>query len=78
MGREAKILKQIRQVGSEANVRFEDACYLLTRLGFTRRRSPGRHVIFERDDIFVNLQNHGGKIPPYQVRQLREKLSEES
>ncbi len=59
---------------SDANIRFDDMCYLLAQLRFTQRQRGGSHVIFQRGADFVNLQNFHGKIKRYQVRQVREIL----
>jgi len=65
MGRQEKILSG----RSDANIRFDDACYLLQRLGFTRRVT-GSHFIFQRGEFYANLQNRGIKIPSYQVAEI--------
>ena len=57
-------------------MRFASVRTLLLSLGF-EERTAGSHHLFSRDDIteLINLQQvKGGKVKPYQVRQLRELL----
>jgi hypothetical protein len=57
-------------------MRFASVRALLLSLDFEERTS-GSHHIFSRRDIpeLINLQEvEGGKLKPYQVRQLRELL----
>ena len=53
-------------------VRFDDACKVAERLGFTHTGGQGSHRAFGRADEpdLLNFQNRGGYIPPYQARQL--------
>ena len=55
------------------NIRFDDACGLLDRLGF-KMRVGGSHHVFTRPGIetLIDLQPRQGKCKPYQVRQVRE------
>ena len=54
---------------------FDDLCTLLTKLGYTARKTKGSHIIFQRGPSFLNLQpTTGGKAKAYQVRQVREEL----
>ena len=45
---------------------------MLHHLGFDER-IKGSHHVFKREDIeeIINLQDVGGKVKPYQVRQMR-------
>jgi hypothetical protein len=57
-------------------MRFAPVRTLLLSLDF-EERAAGSHHLFSRDDIaeLINLQEvKGGKLKPYQVRQLRELL----
>ena len=58
---------------SDANIRFDDLCTFLLRLGF-RERVRGSHHIFVKEGIreLVNLQQDGSHAKPYQVRQVRQ------
>lgn len=61
---------------ADANIRYDDLCLLLCRLGYTSSQSGGSHRIFRfvgRD--FINLQKAGGMAMSYQVRQVRDQLS---
>ena len=73
MGKWEKILLQVLRGTSDANIAFEDLCYLLVRLGF-ERRTRGSHNIFRKAGIAEkpNLQREGNKAKPYQVRQVRD------
>ena len=70
MTRRDKLLAAIR--ANPKAVRFEDACKVAERLGFTHRGGQGSHRVFGRPDEpdLLNFQNRGGTIPPYQARQL--------
>ena len=74
MSKADKILERVMSGQSDANIRFDDMCYLLLKLGFTQRQRGGSHIIFQYGKDFVNLQNFHGKIKGYQVRQVREIL----
>ena len=74
MSKADKILERVMSGRSDANIRFDEMCYLLLKLGFTRRQRGGSHIIFQHGQDFVNLQNFHGKIKGYQVRQVREIL----
>jgi len=54
------------------DVRFEDACKIAQWLGFTGESGSGSHHAFARqgEPTQLNFQSRGGKIPPYQGRQL--------
>jgi predicted RNA binding protein YcfA (HicA-like mRNA interferase family) len=60
----------------DANIPFNDLVGLLLRLGFDLR-IRGSHHIFSKPhvDEIINLQPHGAKAKPYQVRQVRELLT---
>ena len=73
MSRQVKIREKIESGESDANIRFDDACYLVERLGFTLR-IRGSHHVCQRGELFLNLQNRNGKIPPYQAAQIRDIL----
>ena len=67
-----KLVFQILQGMSDANISFTDLVNLLKHLGFNMR-IKGSHHVFRKDDIIekVNLQKEGNKAKPYQVRQVR-------
>ncbi len=72
MGKHEKLLSQILQGTSDANISFEDLCNLLKKLGFDER-IRGSHHIFRKEGIIekINLQRDGSKAKIYQVRQVR-------
>jgi len=60
---------------NDANFPFDDLCALLTKLGYTARKTKGSHIIFQRGPSFLNLQpSTGGKAKTYQIRQVRQEL----
>ena len=73
MDKWGKVLLQVLRGTSDANIRFEDLCNLLVRLGF-ERRARGSHNVFRKAGVIEkpNLQRDGNKAKPYQVRQVRE------
>ena len=72
MGKFSKTLDRILRGSSDANIRFEDLCALLSHLGFAER-IRGDHHIFTRKGIteILNLQPRSGKSKPYQIKQVR-------
>ena len=72
MGKWQKLLHQILDGRSDANVAFEDLCNLLLHFGF-ELRTRGSHHLFRKAGIVekINLQRDGNKAKPYQVRQVR-------
>ncbi len=72
MDRHRKLLLQILQGTSDANIRFADLCHLLHRMGFAERTKGGHHL-FTAPGIEdrINLQRDGNKAKVYQVRQVR-------
>ena len=78
MSKHEKTREQVLSGTSNANIRFEDLCHLLDRLGF-HNRIKSSHRIFTKDGIpaILNLQpGRDGKAKPYQVKQVRELLLE--
>ena len=60
---------------ADRNIPFDDICFVLERLGFTRR-IKGDHNIFVKPEVeeILNLQPLGSKAKAYQVRQVRSVL----
>lgn len=67
-----KVLQRVLSGTSDANIRFEDLCQLLMKLGF-EMRVRGSHHIFRKSGVEekINLQREGSDAKPYQVRQVR-------
>jgi hypothetical protein len=67
-----RLLLQVLHGASDANIRFNELCLLLTDLGF-QERIRGSHHIFTREGIeeILNLQPRSSMAKPYQVRQVR-------
>ncbi len=75
MSRAEKLFDKLTAGRNDANFSFDDLCTLLTKLGYTARKTKGSHIIFRRGPSFLNLQpSTGGKAKAYQVRQVREEL----
>jgi predicted RNA binding protein YcfA (HicA-like mRNA interferase family) len=72
MGSREKLLSEICDGRSDANIAFADLYNLLLHLGF-ELRTRGSHHLFRKNGIAekVNLQKDGSKAKPYQVRQVR-------
>jgi hypothetical protein len=68
--RREKLIEAIRR--NPRNFGFDDACKVANWLGFTHSGGKGSHRAFSRpgEPAVLNFQNRGGKIPPYQARQL--------
>jgi nitrous oxide reductase accessory protein NosL len=75
MTQNAKLFASIRR--NPADVRFRDACKAAVMIGFVRKGGKGSHRAFARpgEPIALNFQDRGGKIPPYQARQLIQMLN---
>lgn len=60
MTRHEKQLESLRN--NLKMVRFNDACKIAERLGFTRQGGKGLHRTYGRSDepILLNIQNRGG------------------
>lgn len=54
------------------NIRFEEFCNVIISFGFTHKGGKGSHRVFTHEGIpdIMNIQNYGGKVKPYQVRQF--------
>ena len=72
MSRRQKLLRQILQGTSDANISFAGLRHLLGRFGF-EERIRGSHHIFTKDGVeeILNLQPKGSNAKPYQVKQVR-------
>ena len=72
MSKHEKLLAQIVEGRSDANIRFDDLCHLLRRLGFAER-TRGSHHVFRMQGVEekIVLQRENGKAKSYQVRQVR-------
>lgn len=72
MSQSSKLLSQILQGTSDANIPFSGLCQLLGHLGF-QERIRGSHHIFTKEGVeeILNLQPKGSKAKPYQVKQVR-------
>ena len=71
MSQRSKLVQSIRNNPKDA--RFEDACRVAEMLGFTAHGGSGSHRVFARsgEPVQLNFQEQpGGKIKPYQARQL--------
>jgi len=68
MRKHEKLLFQILQGTSDANISFDDLCNLLIKLGFAER-IRGSHHIFRKEGIIekINLQRDDNKAKAYQV-----------
>lgn len=67
-----RLLLQVLRGSSDANIRFDDLCRLLRRLGFAERTRGGHHI-FRKEGVEerLNLQRDDGNAKAYQVRQVR-------
>lgn len=72
MGKYEKTLLAVLRGTSDANIRFENICFILERLRF-EKRVKGSHHIYYRSDVeeILNLQPKGALAKAYQVKQVR-------
>jgi predicted RNA binding protein YcfA (HicA-like mRNA interferase family) len=73
MGKQEKVIDTILRGTSDANISFDDIRSLLLHLGFDERIRGSHHVYRKQGiDEKINIQSAGGKIKPYQAKQIRE------
>ncbi len=74
MGKYEKVLQRVLSGETDANISFNDLCYLLERLGFDKGGGKGSHCNYRMKGVreILTLQPQGNKAKPYQVRQVRE------
>ncbi len=72
MGKYKKLLQRILTGTSDNNIKFDELCQLLEKLGF-EERIKGDHYIFTKDNVeeIINIQPKGSKAKGYQVKQIR-------
>ncbi|MGH7976397.1 MAG: type II toxin-antitoxin system HicA family toxin [Limisphaerales bacterium] len=63
-----------KAINSPQNLRFAEAVKLAGAFGFKLDRVRGSHHILKRGGIseLLNFQNVGGKVKPYQIKQMLE------
>ncbi len=73
MSKANKIRTKILSGNSDANIDFDDLCWILTHYNFDTR-IKGSHHIFIKEGVeeILNLQPKGAKAKAYQVKQVRE------
>ncbi|MBK8482978.1 MAG: type II toxin-antitoxin system HicA family toxin [Saprospiraceae bacterium] len=72
-GKASKLLEKILYGKSDHNIKFNELCNLLTKLGF-EVRIKGSHYIYYKESIqeIINIQEIVGHSKTYQVKQIRE------
>ncbi len=70
MSKRDKLIGAIRN--NPKDVRFDDACKVAEWLGFAHKGGRGSHRTFARsgEPNILTFQSCGGKMKPYQARQL--------
>ena len=73
MSRYSKIRADILSGKSDTNISEEDMCFFLSKIGAVHRRTKGSHFQYSIDNVpeLINIQPKGGKIKPYQVKEIR-------
>ena len=76
MGKKEKVLNKVLSGQADYNTPFGDLVYLLLSFGFTKRQE-GSHIIFTKEGVNerINLQAIGSKAKGYQVKQIRNILT---
>jgi predicted RNA binding protein YcfA (HicA-like mRNA interferase family) len=74
MGNWKKTLAKVMSGTADANIRYDDLCHLLRRLGYSNRQSGSHNVFRHPGRDLLNLQKAGGMAKAYQVTQVREQL----
>jgi hypothetical protein len=72
VGKLRKFFERLMSGAADADIAFDDLCWLLRRCGFNER-IRGDHHIFTKDGVeeILNLQPTGSQAKPYQVKQVR-------
>jgi len=52
MSKAEKLFDKLTAGRSDANFPFDELCTLLTKLGYTARKTKGSHIIFSADQVF--------------------------
>ncbi|MEP6925480.1 MAG: type II toxin-antitoxin system HicA family toxin [Pyrinomonadaceae bacterium] len=73
MSKSGKIREKVLAGNADANIDFNDLCWLLQNYGFNER-VKGSHHIFTKSgvDEILNLQPKGKQAKSYQVKQARD------
>lgn len=72
MSKTEKVFEKLMAGQNDANFPFEDLCTLLTKLGYTARKTKGSHIIFQHGPSFLNLQpSTGGKAKEPKSRAIK-------
>ncbi|MBK9109633.1 MAG: type II toxin-antitoxin system HicA family toxin [Saprospiraceae bacterium] len=73
MGKASKLLDKILTGKSDHNIKFNDLCSMLMKLGFDVR-IKGSHYIYYKEGVqeIINIQDINGHSKAYQVKQVRE------
>ena len=71
MRRRSRLMRRILNRDADANIRFNELCALLRRLGFVEEVSGSHHIFRKQGIDMINLQARGSHAKPYQVRQVR-------
>ena len=76
MTRKEKLYERAKR--ARANFSFNDACALAESVGFEFERQAGSHRIYShpKAGMILNLQDVGGKVKPYQLRQLLDAIDD--
>lgn len=77
MGKKEKLIRKILSGRSDTNIPFSELLNLLVSLGFDHRQKGSHHILTKkgiRDRI--TLQESSGNAKAYQVRQIRNVLTE--
>ena len=73
MGRTSKLIEKIITGKSDSNIKFNELCGLLLKLGFKVRIKGSHHIYFKEGlNEIINIQEINGHAKPYQVKQIRE------
>jgi predicted RNA binding protein YcfA (HicA-like mRNA interferase family) len=77
MGKYEKLLHKLLSGTSDKNIKFDDLCNLMKKLGF-EERIRGSHHVFRKKGVaeLVNLQRDNDKAKAYQVRTIRDIIQE--
>ena len=73
MSRMEKLFDNILGGRSDNNIKFNELCSLLEKMGFQFRIKGSHHIYFKEGiEEIINLQSVDGHSKPYQVKQVRD------
>lgn len=72
MSKKEKALKRLRE--NQKNIRFDEVCTILNRLGFTRRQEGTSHAVFTYHQYRITIPFNQPFVKPVYIKVLLEMI----